>query len=439
MAGDERAGTGSAARRWRRPMPLALPPVLRQRTFRRYWSAVTVSVLGDGVSSVALPLTAVLYLHADAAQMGYLTALFWAPSLLFSVPAGILADRVGQPRAMMVAADLGRAVLLGGIPASAALHVLSLPELCAMVFAEGVLSTLFDVCGIAMFAASVPEGQYVEGQSVLYGSQSAASLGGPPLGGAVTAVLSAPLAVAADAVSFLCSAAFLSGIPAATRGTRAERRAVSYTAGLRFIGRTPVIRTALTVTATVNFFNMMFNALLVLYMSQYLHFQSGYIGLVFSAGALGGLAGAVLATRLARAVGLGFTLLAGSVLISAPLLLVPITDGTLTAALALLLLTLACSGVGRSMQNISVGTVFAATVPGTMISEVKGAYRMISMGARPLGALLGGALGSLAGVRQALLIAAIGGTLSCLWMIGSPLLTFRVPRAEHEPASARAS
>ena len=104
-----------------------VPVLLRDRVFRRYWSASTVSMFGDQISGVALPLAAVLVLHAGAAQMGYLTALEWLPSLLFGLHAGASVDRRGRRRRTMIAADLGRAVLFASIPAGYVLHLLALP------------------------------------------------------------------------------------------------------------------------------------------------------------------------------------------------------------------------------------------------------------------------------------------------------------------------
>src|SRR5690348_6456765 len=132
-----------------------IPPLLRDRVFRRYWGASTVSMFGDQVSGVALPLAAVLALHAGAAQMGYLTGLEWLPSLLFGLPAGAWADRRGRRRATMIAADLGRAALFFSIPACYALGVLTLPQLYAATFAAGTLSVLFNVSDGALFVAIV--------------------------------------------------------------------------------------------------------------------------------------------------------------------------------------------------------------------------------------------------------------------------------------------
>jgi len=388
------------------------------------------------VSSIALPLTCALYLHASAAQMGYLTALIWAPSLLFSIPAGVWADQAGRLRAMMIGADLGRALLLGSVPACALLHLLSLPGLYVVVFVAGTLTELFEVCDVVLFTHLVPEARYVEGQSLMYGSQSMANLVGPSLGGALTALLSAPLAVAADAASYLYSAIAISSLPAPPRAepaTKSRRQQKSGRFdGLRFVAKSPVIRSALAVTAGVNLFNTMFKALLVLYLSRDLRFSPVYVGLVLSSAAAGGLAGVLLTAWIARTVGVGTTVLYGAALLSVPLLLVPLAHGSFALAVALVLIALVFSGAGRSMQNISVGSIFTAIVPRPVMSQAKGAYRMVSTGSQPLGALLGGALGTLAGVRAALLTAVIGGALSWIWMVWSPLRAFRLPCTEDE-------
>src|ERR1700728_3447066 len=148
-----------------------VPPLLRDRVFRRYWGASTVSVFGDQVSSIALPLTAVLVLHAGAAEMGYLSALQWLPSLLFGMHAGAWIDRRGTGEDM-IAADLGRAVALATIPVCYALHVLTLTQMYLVTFMVGALSVLFTVSDGTLFVSIVPPEGYVDGQSLIYGSRS---------------------------------------------------------------------------------------------------------------------------------------------------------------------------------------------------------------------------------------------------------------------------
>src|SRR5271170_6875793 len=143
-----------------------VPALLRERVFRRYWTASTVSMFGDQISGIALPLAAVLVLHAGAAQMGYLTALVWLPSLLFGLHAGAWVDRRGRRRATMIGADLGRFALLASLPVCYALHVLALGQLFAIAFGVGVLSVLFTVSDSALFVAVVPADRYLDGNSL---------------------------------------------------------------------------------------------------------------------------------------------------------------------------------------------------------------------------------------------------------------------------------
>src|SRR5579871_1624626 len=147
-----------------------IPPLLRERTFRRYWSAQSISMLGDQVTGIALPLTGVLSLHASPAQMGVLTALVWGPNLVFAIHAGALADRWGRRRRVMIAADLGRALLLASVPAASVLGVLTIGQLYAVAFAAGTLSVFFQVSDATLFVCIVDRDRYVEANSLVYGS-----------------------------------------------------------------------------------------------------------------------------------------------------------------------------------------------------------------------------------------------------------------------------
>src|SRR5215472_17233364 len=169
-ATDVAATTGRDRARLAQRAADRVPALLRETVFRRYWSAQTISMFGDQVSGIAVPLVAVLVLHASAADMGYLTALIWLPSLLFGLHAGAWVDRRGHRRATMIAADLGRFALLASIPASYAMGVLTIWQLYAVAFGTGLLSVAFTVSQSALFVAVVPEADYVTGNSLLYGS-----------------------------------------------------------------------------------------------------------------------------------------------------------------------------------------------------------------------------------------------------------------------------
>jgi MFS family permease len=406
------------------------PPLLRETVFRRYWTAGTVSMVGDQVTTIAVPLTAVLALHSGAAVMGYLTALEWLPSLLFGLHAGAWADRRGRRRQLMIACDLGRCALLASVPVGGALGVLTIWQLLVVVFAAGTLSILFNVADAAIFVSVVRPEQYVDGQSLIYGSRAMSFLVGPSLGGLLTQLLTAPFAIVADALSFLGSAFFLRRIDPAEPPVDDGKGGV--TEGLRFIARSPIVRASLIGVAVVNFFNLMFFALVLLYAVRVLHVSAGLLGLVLGCGATGGLLGAALTKAVAARIGVGLAYVAGAFAFTAPLALVPLAPapagpGTDWAVVLMLFGAEFLSGFGVMMLDISIGVIFAAVIPDALRSRVRGAFSAINYGTRPLGALLGGLLGTSAGLRPALWVAVIGGVAGAALLVPSPLPRFRLP------------
>jgi MFS family permease len=415
------------------PLRRLVPGLLRQRgPFRVFWAGQTISLFGDQVSLIAVPLTAVLILHAGPAEMGGLVAAAWLPSLLFALHAGAWVDRTGRRRRIMIVADVGRAVLLLTVPAAAAFHALTLVQLFAVVFLSGSLSVLFNVSAQALFASTVARERYLEGQSLLHGSRAFSYVGGPSAGGFLAQALTAPGTLVADAASFLASALSLIVIRPAEAPPSGEGAGGLLT-GLRFVFGQPVMRAALGATATINLFNLAFSALAILYIVRDLGLTPGVLGLVLGSGSVGALIGSVVAVRLSRRVGVGPAFLIGCVLFPAPLVLIPLAGGPLSVVLVLLFLAEFGAGLGVMVLDISVGAIFAALIPNQLRSRVAGAYTVVNYGVRPLGSLLGGALGATVGVRPTLLVVGICAIAGFLWLLPSP-----IPRMAALPATAEA-
>ena len=406
----------------------SLSSPLRDRAYRRYWLAFTTSSFGDGVSSVAVPLTAVVTLHVNAMQLGTLTALTWIPSLLLSMTAGAWVDRVGRKRMKMIWSNICSFVTLAIVSLIYAVGLLETWQLYFAVFFCGAFSVVYNVCDATLFATLLRPANYIKGQSLLFGSAAVGSLAGPAVAGLLLEQISPPWVIAVDSASFACSAILLASIHPQEPARKFGESGGFILGGLRFVRNNLIIRKALLGAATSNLFYEMFQAIIFLYLTAALHFTSGSIGLLLASRALGGVSGSAVANKLACRFGVGYTLLIGSLGISTPLFFI-IATRSLTGCLVVIpAVAFFCSGLGRAVQNISIGTVFLITVPGDLRSRVRGAFQTVSTGTRTFGALLGGILGTLIGLRVTLGIAAFGGSLACLWLIRSNLLKLHHPR-----------
>jgi MFS family permease len=397
--------------------------LLREPNFRKFWLGQTISLFGDQITLIALPLAAVFVLDAGAAQMGYLGAAMLMPYLLFSLPAGVWLERVAGRRRVMILCDLGRAALLVSIPLAYAFDSLTFAQLYAVAFGAGTLAVLFDISYSTLYVAVVAREGYIEANSLLHGSRSFSYIAGPSVGGTLVQILSAPTALLADAASFLGSAAFLGRLkvpepPLEPRTTRARDEVKE---GLGFLFRNSILRPALCGTATLNFFNYAFWALFLLYATSELGIRAGTLGLVLGVGAFGGLTGAVVAGRVGRRIGIGPAFILGMLLFPAPLLLIPAAGGPMWLVLGMLFVAEFLSGLGVMILDINASAFITALTPDRLRSRSTGAFQFVNYGIRPLGSLAGGALGAALGLRPALWFSSIAALAGVLWLLPSPI------------------
>ena len=407
-----------------------IPPLLFDAPdFRQLWIGQTISVFGDQITQLGLPLVAVLTLGADATQMGTLTAVGLLPHLLFSLLAGVWLDRVRERRRLMIAADLGRAALIASIPVAYALGVLSMPQLYVVGFLSGSLAVVFDLSWNTLFVAVTERDRYVEAMALLNGSRSLASVAGPTIGGILVQVLGAPLAMLGDSLSYLGSVVFLRRIRAAEppieheEGSTRER----LLAGLRFVIGDPIMRPTLLSVATVNLFTFAWSALFILYATTTLGVSPGALGLALGTGSLGAVIGAILASRIGRRIGLGPAYALGLLVYPVSLLLIPLAgpEMSMTVILALLFGSEFGAGLGVMILDINVGAIIYARTPDRIRARAAGAFRFINYGVRPVGAFFGGLLGGAVGVREAILVTTIAAIGGVLFLLGSPVLRLR--------------
>jgi len=414
-----------------------VPQLLRERDFRSFWVGQTLSLVGDQVTALAIPLVGVLALHATAAQMGYLTAVGLAPSLLFSLHAGVLLDRHATRRRAMLAADIGRAAILLAVPIAWWSNTLQFGVLYAVAFLGGSLDVIFFVAYNTVFVALTPPKLFVQGQSLLNGSRAASQLAGPAIAGVLIGVLTAPIALLVDAVSFLASAASLSRIRPQEPPPATEAQG-SLTVGIRFIRQSPVVRRALAATATVNYFNFVFFSLFVLFVVRDLGVSAAHLGVILGVAGIGAVAGSLLTERVTQRIGVGRTFALSCVVFPAPLMLAPAAPAHSLWTSSFVFLSALLCGLGVMLLDISVGSILAAAIPHALRARVSGAYRTVNYGVRPLGALTGGALGSSIGVRPTLWLAAIGGLTGVLWTLSPQILRLRDLEAALPVPSQRA-
>ena len=407
--------------------------LLRRHDFRNLWLGQSISLLGDQISYIALPLVAVLVLDAGPAQMGYLGFAALLPHLLLSLPAGVWLDRVARRRLVLIACDLARAAVLATVPIAYAFDALTLGQLYSVAFLAGCFAVFFDVSYPTVFVSVTPREQFLEGSALINGSRSFSYIAGPSLGGLLVQAFSAPFTILADAVSYLLSALFLGRVRAAEAPVEDVEESISsrVAAGIRFIAGNEIFRPSFLATATLNFFNYAFVALFVLYATRALDIGAGTLGLILGAGAVGSLLGATFAARLGRSIGVGRAFLLGCVLFPAPLVLVPLADGPRWLIILMLFAAEFLSGIGVMILDINAGSIIYALTPDRIRSRSQGAFNFVNWGIRPIGALVGGALGAWIGVRPTLWVATIGAVAGALWLLPSP-----VPRLHELPEEA---
>ncbi len=399
----------------------------RHREFVKLWTAETISQLGSQMTMLALPLLAIGALGADPFTLGVLAGLEVLPFLVLSLPAGAWVDRMPR-RPVLIAADLGRAVVLASIPVAHGLGVLSTAQLYAVALVAGALTVLFDCAYEAFLPGLVGRDQLVEGNAKLELSRSAATIAGPTIAGALVGLLSAAPAIALDAASFVASAAFvvrIRGGALAARpgaGPRASLRR-DILEGLRYVFGQRYLRYIAGCTATSNLFYAMGSAILVIYLARDVGLSAGRIGLVFGIGNVGFLAGAIASGRAAARLGLGPTLVLAISIAGVSGFAIPVAPRALVAEAAAAGLFL--SGLATTLYNINQLSLRQSIAPDHLRGRINATMRFVVWGTLPIGTVTGGALARALGVLPTLWIAAFGGTTAVLWLVLSPVRTLR--------------
>jgi MFS family permease len=405
----------------------------RHADFLRLWGAATVSQVGSQITLLALPLVAVLVLDASAFEVALLTTFDFLPFLLFGLPAGVWVDRLPR-RPVMIATDLGRALALLTIPIAYAGDVLTLAQLYAVGFAVGVMTVFFELAYTSYLPSLVPREQLIDANSKLEVSRSGAYVGGPGLGGILVGLLSAPGAIVVDAASFVASGFLVLRVKGreqwlATAGARAGL-ARELVEGIRYVLSHRFLWPIASCTAILNLFWNAAFAVYFVFLARELELEPAVIGLVLMLGNFGWLAGALVAGQVTTRVGVGWTLTSSAFLFApAGVLIATAPDST---PLPSLIAAQALGSFAGVLYNITSMTLRQSVTPDRLQGRTVGAIRTVVWGVTPLGALLGGALASLFGLRTTFWIAAAGSATAILPIV---LSSARSLRAMPEPAT----
>lgn len=408
-------------------------PLLRDREFLKLWTGESISVVGSQFSNVAIPILAVDSLAATSFQVGLLQALSLLAFPLFGLFVGVWADR-HRKRPTMIAADLGRMFFLGLVPLSAFFFYTDISLLYMVVFAVGTLQTFFDISYQAYLPHFVKSDQLVEGNSRLETSRSIAQVAGPSLAGIAVSLIGAPMAIFGDVLGYLGSASFLSVIkrPEALPPKRDRKVGRDIREGLEVIFHNRSLTSIALCTGTSNLFNNALIVVVIILLLRTFGLSGAEYGLIIGVGGLGSVLAALTTMRVMQRIGVGRAIITGALLGGVPFVSFYFISPGLGFVVAVAAMFVASYGV--VLYNVAQVSYRQALVPLELQGRMNASMRVLVWGPIPAGAFLGGVLGTLVGVRETILLTAIGMSLAFLWVFFSPVRGVKgIPAREQPP------
>jgi predicted MFS family arabinose efflux permease len=382
----------------------------RHPDFVKLWAGESISIFGSLIGRTALPFTAILVLGAGPIEIAALSVAELAPAFLLGPVIGVWVDRLRR-RPILIASDIGRFFLLATIPFAHAFGALTLGQLYAVAFFVGILTMFFDVAYLSYLPSLVKREDLLEGNSKLAASSSVAEVGGFSLSGWLVQLVTGPVTLLIDAVSFLVSAAAVAAIRKQEPPPRPpeERTSVreEFTEGLRFLLRDPVLRALGAAAITLELSWRMFGAVFLVFVTTDLGFKPGVLGMIFAVGGVSSLAGAILAQHSAERFGAGAAMWGGLALMGASMLTVPLCSEAGYLAAGLLISQQLVGDGGATVFEVNQVSLRQTLTPERMLGRVNAAIRLSGLAAMLIGALAGGVMGEILGLRATLVAGAI--------------------------------
>lgn len=410
------------------PSRLDLGGLWLNKNFMNLWGAETVSQFGSQITPVAIPLLAALTLDATPFQMGTLAASSGLPVLVIGFVAGAWVDRLRR-RPLMIATDIGRAIALLAIPVAAWLDALSIPLLVIVSILTGMQTVVFNAAYSSLLPNLVERSELADANGKLFSSMSISQVAGPALAGTLISLISAPIVILIDSLTFLLSGWFIGRIrheePRTARTKEDGHFWREVREGLRALVSSPVLRAVTASSATINLAGFMFLAVYVLYMTDDLGLSARGVGLVYASGGAGSLLGSVLARPISERFGVGPTLVWSAVGFGMFGLTVPMAILVPEYALPLVIFAECMQWMTLIVFNVLKLSLRQSLTPDRLMGRVSASSQVLIGGMMPIGSFLGGAIGSLFGVHAALLVGCAGMFLAAAWVWWSPVIDIR--------------
>jgi predicted MFS family arabinose efflux permease len=405
--------------------------------FVKLWAGQTVSKFGTHITGAAMAATAVLLLQATPAQMGLLSAFAGFPVLVISLLAGVWVDRLPRQR-ILIAADLGRALILLSIPLAALMGRLSIYQLYVVAGLVGVLTVFYNVADQSFLPAVVRRDKLVEANARIGASEALAEIAGPSCAGILVQWLSAPYAIFIDACSYLFSAATLGLIRVSEPRSAGQAGANVWREmkdGLRIVTRHAVLRALMLTTATHRFFGSFIGTIYWLFLVRDLGLPPAVVGVSIGIGGIGAFLGTLLAERFTRRFGIGRTIIGSLIIVPlwSGLLILPLTAWPVGVVSGILFLMQLVGDIFWSVFFINVVSLRQGLIPTHMLGRASASLDFVGEGAGPIGALVAGMVATAIGARATWLLGAAGILAGSLWLIFSPVRRLHVPPGDPTP------
>lgn len=379
----------------------------RNPDFLKLWTGQTISELGSRITRDGLPLAAVLVLGANPSQMAFMTAVGAASALIFGLMAGVWVDRMKR-RPILIVADLARAAILLSIPLAAFAHRLTMTQLYVAVALTGVFTVFFDVAYQSYLPGLVGSENLLEGNSKLAMSGAIAEIVGPSLTGVLVQLITAPIAILFDAISFLVSALSVGLIAKPEREHVPEATPPHPIAGLRFVFHHPVLRPVAAFMVTMFFSYGLIGPLYVLYAIRDLHLNPARLGVVIAMGGIGAMIGSTLAPIISRRLGVGRTLWLSTITTGLAIACLPLAHGSVTMVMGFLIVQQLLGDTGSAVLFVNEITLRQSVTPSEVLGRVNAAMQLATRGMYPVGALVCGMVSGILGVRMTLAVGVAG-------------------------------